>query len=553
VTATAQPFQTEHEAPGLLLSILRYWRSALLIVVLCAAITYGASLLLPEKYVATARLGLLDPRRDDVFQGAGSLPSDLEVYTQRQANVVTSNSVLGLVERWSIPELRGDVEADGSNPGEIVVTASGSTGREAQEKANLVADAYGELVNETNRDEADDDLAAIDRQRLEAEDVVRDRAADLRRTPNDPVLEAELRAAENVLTDLNEQVTRVRTNVDAFGDGIDFRDDAGRPRVPAEPKPLRNAAVGGLFGILLAGALSWLRADRHRAADRSDDPAVVLGAPLLGTVPELRRGEELAALTDGTSSAGEAYQFAAASLQYVFKWGVLLVTSPQRGDGKTTSAASIAAAAARDGTRVLLVDADVRAVGLTARVLGPEQGDHHVGLTDLAAGSARPEESVRLVALAEDVALPFLPGGTVRDNVGSLFRTSGMGAAVRLLRESYDLVVVDCPALLPVADVASLSAHADGILLTVTRGTPLALLEEVRSRLELVPAPLVGYVFTRVERGAPYGPEPSASSGGKRSWGRRRAANGHVPVPSSRNGSRATEPEVDDSTRVHLP
>lgn len=551
MTATAQPFQTEHEAPGLLLSILRYWRSALLIVVLCAAVTYGASLLLPQRYVATARLGLLDPRRDDVFQGAGSLPSDLEVYTARQANVVTSNSVLGEVDGWTIPELRDAVEADGSSPGEIVITASGPTGREAQQIANSVADAYGELVADTTRNEAEDDLAAIDRQRLEQESTVRDRAAALASTPNDPVAEAELRAAENLLTDLNEQISRVRTNADAFGDGIDFRDDAGRPRIPAEPKPLRNAAVGGLFGILLAGALSWLRADRHRAADDSDAPAGVLGAPLLGTVPEFRRGEELAALTDGTSSAGEAYQFAAASLQYVFKWGVLLVTSPSRGDGKTVSAASIAAAAARDGTRVLLVDADVRAVGLTARILGQEQGEYHVGLTDLAAGTARPEEAVRLVALAQDVALPFLPGGTVRGNVGSLFRTAGMGAAVRLLRESYDLVVVDCPALLPVADVASLSAHADGILLTIRRGTPLAYLDDVRSRLELVPAPLVGYVFTRVEAGAPYGPGPSDDAG-RRGWGRRRAANGHVHAGGG-NGSRSAGQEVDGSTRVHLP
>jgi Mrp family chromosome partitioning ATPase len=551
VTATAQPFQPEHEAPGLVLSILRYWRSSLLIVVLCAALTYGGSLLLPQRYAASARLGLLDPRRDEVFQGAGSLPSDLEVYTERQANIVTSNNVLGQVEGYSIGQLRSDVTADGTSPGELVIRASGSTGREAQQKANLVADVYSEVAVETTRDEAEDDLAAIDRQRLEAEDVLRDRAAELADSPNDPVLESELRAAQNALTDLNEQVSRIRTNADAFGDGIDFRDDAVQPRIPFEPKPLRNAAVGALFGALLAGGLSWLRADRHRAADDRGAPAGVLGAPLLGTVPELRKGEELQALTDGTSTAGEAYQFAAASLQYVFKWGVLLVTSAQRGDGKTVSAASIAAAAARDGTRVLLVDADVRAVGLTARVLGVEQGDRHVGLTDLAAGGARPEEAVRLVALADDVALPFLPGGTVRGNIGSLFRTAGMGAAVRLLRESYDLVVVDCPALLPVADVASLSAHADGILLTISRGTPLALLEEVRSRLELVPAPLVGYVFTRVDSGRTYGSEPSELAGARRSWRRRRSANGHVPTAT--NGSHSTEREAGSSTRVNLP
>lgn len=552
MTATAQPFQPDHEAPGLVVSVLRYWRSSILIVALCAGLGYAGSLLLPERYVATARIALLDPRRDEIFQGAGSLPRDLEVYTARQADVVTSNAVLDEVEGHSAAELRSKVTADGDNPGQLVISASGSTGAEAQEIANGVATAYGEQVNATNREEAEDDLAALDRTRLDAEEVVRDRSADLAEEPNDPVLESELRAAQNVLSDVNEQISRVRTNVDAFGDGIDFVDQAGRPSVPVEPQPQRNAAVGALIGVLLAAGLAWLRADRHRAADASDVPARVLGAPLLGTVPELAKGEELRALTDGASTAGEAYQFAAASLQYVFKWGVLLVTSSQRGDGKTVSAASIAAAAARDGTRVLLVDADVRAVGLTAQLLGPEQGDRHVGLTDLAAGTARTEDAVRLVALAEGVALPFLPGGTVRGNVGSLFRTAGMGAAVRLLRESYDLVVVDCPALLPVADVASLSAHADGILLTVSRGTPLALLDEVRSRLELVPAPLVGYVFTKVGDLSDYGPEASTSAGGRRPRGRRRPANGHGPSIST-NGNGSAEQEVGGPTRVHLP
>lgn len=553
MTATAHPFQPDSEAPGVVVSILRYWRSSLLIVALFVAGAYAGSMLLPERYVSSARLILLDPRRDDVFQGAGSLPRDPEVYTARQASVATSNAVLGAIEGYGVNELRSKVRADGETPGELVITATGSTAREAQDLANAVARAYGEQANETTREEAEDNIAAIDRRRLEAEELVRDAAGELEETANDPVLVAELRAAQNSLTRLNEQRNVIQTNADAFGDGIDFLDEAGRPAAPVEPKPLRNAAVAGLLGLLLAGGVSWLRADRHRAADASAAPAGVLGAPLLGAVPELPKGQELSVLTDGASAASEAFQFAAASLQYVFKWGVLLVTSPQRGDGKTVSAASIAAAAARDGTRVLLVDADVRAVGLTARLLGAEQGEAHVGLTDLAAGTARADDAVRLVALADDVALPFLPGGTVRANVGSLFRTAGMGAAVRLLRESYDLVVVDCPALLPVADVASLSAHADGILLTITRGTPLVLLEEVRSRLELVPAPLVGYVFTRVGDSAAYGPDASSAAGSRRSRVRRRSADGHVPETAVGNGRRSAEQDAEGSARVRLP
>jgi Mrp family chromosome partitioning ATPase len=550
VTATVKPFQTETEAPGLVASILRYWRSSLLIVLLFAAVGYTGSLFLPERYVARVRLILLDPRRDDVFMRAGSLPSDLEVYTERLAGVATSNSVLERVEGYDEGELRPKLEVDGSTPGELVIAASASTGREAQVIANSVADAFGEQINDTTREEADDNLAAIDRARIEAEEIVRDRDAALSRTPGDPVLEAELRAAQDSLADLNAEISQIRTNADAFGDGIDFRDNARRPNEPVEPQPLRNAAIGALVGLLVAGAVAWLRADRHRAADASNAPAAVLGAPLLGTVPELPRGEELSALTDSSSTAGEAYQHAAAALQYVFKWGVLLVTSPQRGDGKTVSAASIAASAARDGTRVLLVDADVRAIGLTARLLGYDEAERHPGLTDLAAGRTQVGDAVRLVALADDVALPFLAGGTLRSSVGSLFRTTGMGEAIRRLRESYDLVIVDCPALLPVADVASLSAHADGIMLAISRGTPLDLIEEVRSRLELVPAPLVGYVFTRGGEVAAYGPEPSTPAGSRRGL-RRRPAPSSFPRPRpDGNGSRPSPQDVGGSPRV---
>jgi Mrp family chromosome partitioning ATPase len=256
--------------------------------------------------------------------------------------------------------------------------------------------------------------------------------------------------------------------------------------------------VAGLLGLILAGVVSWIRADRHRAADEGDVPEQVLGSPMLGAVPTVRPADDLAALSDPGSSAAEAYQFAAASLQYLFHDGVVLVTSAGRGDGKTVSAASLAAVAARDGSRVILVDGDARSHGLTRRLLG-EADERSPGLTDVASGSANWNSVVRPLALADGVLLPFLPAGGDTGALAGLFRTQGMADAVARLRESYDLVVIDCSALLAVADVASLAAHADGIVLVVSRGTPLKALESVAQRLELVPAPLVGYVFTRAE------------------------------------------------------
>jgi polysaccharide biosynthesis transport protein len=219
---------------------------------------------------------------------------------------------------------------------------------------------------------------------------------------------------------------------------------------------------------------------------------------MLGAVPDLSPAEDLAALSDPDSPAAEAYQFAAASLQYLFHDGVVLVTSAGRRDGKTVSATSLAAVAARDGSRVILVDGDARSHGLTRRLLGPSD-ERSPGLTDIANGSSRWDQVVRTVALSDGVLLPFLPAGGDAATLASLFRTQGMADAVAGLRATYDLIVIDCSALLAVADVASLASHADGIVLVVSRGTPLKALEAVAQRLELVPAPLVGYVFTRAD------------------------------------------------------
>ena len=118
------------------------------------------------------------------------------------------------------------------------------------------------------------------------------------------------------------------------------------------------------------------------------------------------------------------------------------------------------------------------------------------GLTDLAKGTTRQDEACRLLTLPDGVILPFVPAGKHEGDVGSLFRTSGMTSAIQDLRDSFDLVIIDCGALLAVADVASMAMRADGLLLVVSRGTPIALLERIRQRLDLVTAPLVGYVFT---------------------------------------------------------
>ncbi|MBA2624261.1 MAG: hypothetical protein H0U89_01435 [Acidimicrobiia bacterium] len=168
------------------------------------------------------------------------------------------------------------------------------------------------------------------------------------------------------------------------------------------------------------------------------------------------------------------------------------------------------------------MDGDVRAASLTLRLLG-DGGRDGPGLAELVEGQIAVDQAVRLLSLSDGEALSFLPAGAPSATPGRVLRGSGVGQAFQALREGYELVIVDCPTLLAVADVPSLSTLADGLLLVVRRGTAFDQLDEVRRRLELLPAPLVGYVFTRTHDGGatPYGPDPTPR---RRTGGRRRGA-----------------------------
>jgi capsular exopolysaccharide synthesis family protein len=255
---------------------------------------------------------------------------------------------------------------------------------------------------------------------------------------------------------------------------------------------------------LAAGAYAWWRAEHTQTADSIHDPAAVLGAPLLGVIPEFAKvgtNSFTPALTEPGSTAAEAYQFVVASLGFALKetpGAMVVVTSANKADGKSITTLNLAAAAAKEGRRVLMVDADERMRGLTEHS-GQESSP---GLTDFALLTASLEESTRQWPAPEGLRLELVPAGSLLEDTAGFFRTSAFQDAIGNVREGSDLVLVDSPPMLAVSDTSSIAAQADGIVLVVLKGTPLRHLEEVRSQLEFFKAPLLGYVFNRSDLGS---------------------------------------------------
>jgi capsular exopolysaccharide synthesis family protein len=158
----------------------------------------------------------------------------------------------------------------------------------------------------------------------------------------------------------------------------------------------------------------------------------------------------------------------------------LIITSPNKGDGKSLTAANLALTMGQDfQQRVLLVDADLRRPSI-----------HHLfginetpGLTDVLMGGSTIENA--LVDIPEH-HVTVLPSGLVPVHPAELLGSAGMRRVLDTLRTRYDRVILDMPPVAPLADVSIAAGMVDGILMIVRAGvTPKPAIERALAGLEV--------------------------------------------------------------------
>jgi Mrp family chromosome partitioning ATPase/capsular polysaccharide biosynthesis protein len=491
--------------PGLLEAVWQY-RWLVAGVTLAALLTgFAASFLQTTMYQGEARLLLADPRNVGVFRDTGRVTIDPSRYVRNQAQFVTSTPVAVrtselLDGRLTVRQIDLRVTAQPSVDLDLItIRALDPTAEGAAELANAVAQAYQDQVAQEVARNAEAAIAELEQSTTELEARIRTAETGLRANSTNATLQAERDAAVSQLITIQGRADQIAVDAALYGSGVELFERAEVPERPAQPQPLRNAAVAAVLGLLAASAFSWWRAEHTQAADRRQDAAPVLGAPLLGEIPDFAAvgiTDAVPAYSSPKSVAAEAYQFIVASLEYALERGggsSVLLTSASPGDGKTTTALNLAVAAAKDGRKVLLVDGDERVRGLT-RFSGvtPEPG-----LTDLGDESLPFDGCVAAWKIGPDFSLPFVPGGSEVADTAGYFRTPAFRTAMHRIKAQSDFVLVDSPPLLAVSDTSAVASQVDGIVIVVSKGTPLKLLEDVRQRLSFIGTPLLGYVFNR--------------------------------------------------------
>lgn len=294
-----------------------------------------------------------------------------------------------------------------------------------------------------------------------------------------------------------------------------------------QPKTSRNAILGLVLGVLLGGGLAILLESldtRVRSTDEIDH--ILNGSPLLARVAtppkRLRDAQQLVMVAEPNGLEAEAFRMLRMNLDFVRlerNVRTLMITSAVEREGKSTTIANLAVALARSGSRVVLVDLDLRRP-LLADLFGLDGP----GVSEVALGRATLEEALASIVLTDDHdraaelngngsgdiaikgVLEVLPSGPIPPNPGEFVGTQALASILVALRERADIVLIDAPPVLHVGDAIALSTQVDGIIVAVRlQLVRRNMLHELARQLATAPTPVLGVVATGASTAAAYG------------------------------------------------
>lgn len=276
------------------------------------------------------------------------------------------------------------------------------------------------------------------------------------------------------------------------------------PRYPSAPRTRLLVAAGGAGGLAISVALVLLWAVVDTRIRSSQDLEVVSeGTALLGSIPVVKRkAARVPATHEPLSTRAEAYRRVQTNLSFVDATTparVIVVTSSVPGEGKSTTAINLASTFAESGSRVLLIDSDMRRPSI-ATVLGLEDA---AGLTTALVGRSAMTDLVQRYGPGP---LDVLPLGPIPPNPHQLIASNATRDLIAAARAAYDVVIIDAPPLLPVSDAAVLSTMADGVVVVVgARRVRRQQLTQAMRSLAGVEARVLGFILAFAPRSGPGG------------------------------------------------
>jgi capsular exopolysaccharide synthesis family protein len=318
-------------------------------------------------------------------------------------------------------------------------------------------------------------------------------ATDLdRKSVTYTVLQRDAQSNRELYQTLLRREKELQVLANSRGNNVRLVERAAVPQAPFSPNLRRAMMLGAIVAFLVAVGLV-LGLDYLDDTVKTPEDIARLGLPFLGLIPAARSGRDR---LSGNNDFSEAIRSLRTSIALSTRQGgsIVLVTSAQPLEGKTTTACNLAAALAYGGAKVLLIDADMRRPGVH-RNFGLE---NRCGLSELLSGQAALTQAVQRLAEPD---LWIMPAGSTPPNPSELLASGRMEALLGQVQNGpFDWVIVDTPPVLAVTDASILTQWVSGVAFVVgSEMTRRRLAERAIETLAAGRPRILGAVLNRID------------------------------------------------------
>ncbi len=307
-------------------------------------------------------------------------------------------------------------------------------------------------------------------------------------------LERERSSVEQLYTALQQKYQEALINEQSTAGNVFIVAVAEPPLLPSKPNRKMIIAMGLFLGLGLGFGFVYVRNMFDRTVKTPED-IEQRDVRILGWIPKIKfedkngqKDSELIAIKQANSIPGEAFRTLRSRLQLLdLKKDVktILITSSAPKEGKTLLSSNIAASFALANKKTIIIDCDLRIPRL--HVVFNEK--RTPGLTDYFTRKTSLEE---IIKKSENPYLDFITGGTLPPDPAEVIGSPQMKNFIQKLRTDYDIVIVDSPPILAVADAEILSRLVDFSILVVTAETTE--IESMQRSVELMKSPQGSFI-----------------------------------------------------------
>lgn len=460
-----------------------FWKWLWLIALstlIAAGAAYYATSQQPKTYQSSATLLV-----GQSFQNINPNPGDLSTSTQlaqTYVQILKTTAVLqGAIDATGIrmsPDTLGDRVSASLIPGTqlIELRVTDTDPQRTQVLAN-------ELAHQLTLQGPAAQAREVEQQRefLQGQiDELRGKIQDAQNSVGTLQQEIQVSTSARDIQDKQDQITSLQSQINTWRQSfsnllnllsprtpnyVSVLDPAKVPTTPIGPNIGLNVLLAGLIGFILATATAFLFEYLDDTIKTSDDVERALGLTTVGLIAPIssKKGSRLVTMNEPRSLITEAYRVLRTNIQFAGldkPVSKILVTSAGPTEGKSVTAANLAIVMAQAGFKTVLIDGDLRKP--SQHRLFEVANDF--GLTNCLLSHSTPDGFLRPTRVE---GLKLLTTGALPPNPAEILGSASMLALLDKLESEYQIIVLDSPPILPVADAAILTRHTDGVLLVI--------------------------------------------------------------------------------------